>query len=578
MNEIKWITSYLMRYKLMFFFTICGSIVEIMLFSSPSLILGTIIDLFIVQSAFRDIFHWILILLALVTSQALVFYIVATVNEFHAHRVTTDMTADLFQSLQDRSMMYHNQTSVGDMMARATGDTRTINIGISPAIRILTQIVTLLIFSFFVLLAINWRLTLVLAISYPVYAYLVYMYGKKLGPESIELRRLFGELSITANETFRGINEIKSYTAEQITHEKYARVSKEHAQHVLKFGKLSAFYPPSLLISVTLGITAVYGMYLIILGQLSFGDFVIFVGMVSTVQFMSRNIRRISTMAVRMIAAAARLQEMMNDDFPPLSFGTTKLDRITSAITFENVAFRYSEDREWALQNINLILEKNKTYAIVGGPGSGKSTFIKLLLRLYDPQQGKISIDGISYPELSKESLRQNIGSIEQDIYLFSDTIRNNIAFGKPQASLAEVQLAARYAQAEEFIETLENGYDTIIGERGITLSGGQKQRLAIARALLLNPAVLLMDDASSALDAETEFQIQSAIQNLLTTRTSIIITHRLSIISEVDSVIVFHKGKMVALGTHHDLLRTSSYYRRLFESMYELPPLEVQK
>ncbi len=577
-KEIKWIVSYLNRYPILFFITVVGSVIEIILFSSPNLIIGKIIDLFVTNAAISEIIDWIIYLLILVTVQAIVFYIVAVINELHAHRVTTDMTADLYQALQFRPLHYHDGIKIGDLMARATGDTRAINIGLSPAIRILIQIATLLVTSLAVFIYINWKLSILLFVSFPIYVILVYYYGKKLGPESIALREVFGELSVNSHELFRGINELKSYNAEKIGVDKFSQISEKHAGHVRKFGMLSAFYPPSLLINIVLALTVVYGVYLISINDLSLGEFVVFIGLITLIQFMSRRIKRIVNMTVRMIAAAQRLQEMMEDDIPHLKFGNKEFTGIEESIEFKNVFFRYSDDREWALKDINLEIKKGETIAIVGGPGSGKSTFIKLLLRLYDPQQGEILINGTKIGEYDSNTLRSQISSIEQEIFLFSDTVSGNIAFGRPDATMDEIIDAAKMAKADKFIQSFNEGYDTLVGERGITLSGGQKQRIAIARALIIDPSVLIMDDASSALDAETEYQIQSAIKTVLKTRTSVIITHRLSIISDSDKVIVFDNNSIVANGPHHEILRTSLEYRKLFEHTYELPELEVSK
>lgn len=575
-KELRWIIGYLNRYPMMSFITVFGSVIEIILFSSPNLIIGVIIGLFFDAAPKERILTWIIYLLMLVIIQAIVFYIVATVNEILAHRVTTDMTADLYKVLQERPLFYHDTVKIGDLMARATGDTRSVNIGLSPAIRILIQVSTQLVTSLAIFIYLNWKLALILLISFPMYALLVYHYGKKLGPESIALRTAYGNLSVNSHETFRGINEIKSYIAEKQRVDEFSETSAIHAEHVRKFGLLAGFYPPALLINITLGITAIYGMYLISIDELSLPEFVIFVGLISTIQFMSRRIRRISTMTVHMIAAASRLMEIFEIEIPELNYGNIIFNGIKNDISFEGVNFRYNEGREWALRDINLNIPQGSSIAIVGGPGSGKSTFIKLLLRLYDPQEGTITIDGISISEFEKNSLRSMMSSIEQDIFLFSDTVKGNIAFGNPEATDEQVIQAAELAHAADFITSFKDGYDTLVGERGITLSGGQKQRIAIARALLMNPSILIMDDASSALDAETEAQIQSAIKNVLHTRTSIIITHRLSIISEVDTVIVFDRNTIVANGSHKKLLRTSIEYRRLFEHMYNLPKMEV--
>lgn len=567
-----------MRYPLMFYGTIVLSVIEILLFASPTLFISKIIQLMIEGAPSSEVTRWIVYMIVIVVVQAIAFYTVATLNEIHAHRVTTDMTADLFTTLQRRPLYYHDGMRIGEVMSRATGDTRTINIGLSPAVRFLIQVATLFSTSLGLFLYINVKLSLPLLLSFPVYGYLVVKYAGKLAPESSAIRRSFGELSALTHEAFLGISEVKSYVFEDRMVAEFSGKSEEHASHVRKFGILSAMYPPQLLMAFTLGTTAVLGIFLIIAGELSLPEFVIFIGLITTLQFMGRRIQWITTMLMRMLASAARLQEVLDDETQPLAYGNTTFEEVRQDIEFTDVSYRYSESRQWAIENISVRIEAGETVAIVGGPGSGKSTFIKLLLRLYDPQEGRITIDGIDIKEYSKASLRSRMASIEQEIFLFSDTIRENIAFGKSDATDDEIRSVARLAKADGFIRGLPQGYDTVIGERGVTLSGGQKQRIAIARALLMNPAVLIMDDASSALDSETEYQIQQAISQLIRTRTSIIITHRLSIISKADKVIVFEGGRIVATGKHSEILRSSPHYRRLFESLYELPPMEVRE
>jgi ABC-type multidrug transport system fused ATPase/permease subunit len=280
---------------------------------------------------------------------------------------------------------------------------------------------------------------------------------------------------------------------------------------------------------------------------------------------------------VRALAAAKRLYKIIYDeDKGEFNEGSDNLDNKSSTLEFRNVSFQYEGTNSNVLEDISFTISENETLAIVGGPGSGKSTLTKLIQRLYLPSKGVILIGGLPIIEYSNQSLRQRIATVEQDIFLFNASVKENIKFGKPEATDEEVIAAANYAEAYDFIMEMPQQFDTLIGERGVRLSGGQAQRISIARALLMNPKILIMDDAAAALDAKTEIKIQKAITEILKTRTTIITTHRLAIISKADKVIILERGKLVGIGSHEHLIRTNPFYRRLFEHHYELPPLEL--
>jgi ATP-binding cassette subfamily B protein len=509
--------------------------------------------------------------------QAITFYIIATTNEILAHRVTTDMTADLFTSLQKRPLQYHDQIRIGDVMARSTGDTRIINIGLSPAFRIFGQIITAIVFSSVILFTINVELTLILFLSAPLYGYFLYRFGKTLEPMSKEVQEVFGELSVHTAETMQGIRELKSYNAERYACEEFNSFTTNHSDKMRRVGVTAAWYYPGLLQVVVLGLTTVLGIYFVTQGRISIPELVAYIGLISTINWIGRNLHWSAEYVAKTNAATKRVRDMIIEESIEPDSGTSVFTGDNTIIELQNVSFRFQSDRDWALEGVTLTINHGDTVAIVGGPGSGKSTFNKLLLRLYEPTSGEIRVGGKKLSEYTNKSLRDQISVIEQDVFLFSDTVRSNIAFGKPQVVETEVNHAAKLAAADEFIDLFEDGYETQIGERGVRLSGGQKQRIAIARALVMDPAILIMDDASSALDAETEEKIQNAIRNVLKTRTSIVTTHRLAVIAEANKVLVFDKGKIVAEGTHDYLIRSSLYYRRLFENHYELPPLIVK-
>ncbi|MHA2358207.1 MAG: ABC transporter ATP-binding protein, partial [Candidatus Heimdallarchaeaceae archaeon] len=313
---------------------------------------------------------------------------------------------------------------------------------------------------------------------------------------------------------------------------------------------------------------------------LTLDDLVTFVFLMMTLTMPTWQFGRITTQFQIGMAAAKRIFEMKElEEYVPEPTSPRNWSGKQGTIHFENVSFSYNgkSTRNRALKNINMKIPGGATAAIIGNPGSGKSTLMKLLMRLYDPTEGNIHINGINIRNMCLSNLREHIGVIEQDVFLFSKSIKDNISFGQPDATLEEIKLVAELAQAHDFIMSFEEGYDTIVGERGVTLSGGQKQRIAIARALLVDPSILILDDASSAIDAETERKIQTAIANVLKNRTTFIITHRLATIKNADIIIVLRNGNLIDCGKHNELILRNIDYRNLFERFSELPPMTIK-
>ena len=575
-DDYKWIWGYLKKYRLMTSITIVGSVIEIMLFTMPWIFVSKLIDLFLNNAPPSETQKWLFLMLGVAILQGIVFYCISTVNEILAHRVTTDMTYDLFDVLQSRPMHYHDRQRIGDIMARATGDTRIINIGLSPALRVLGQQSTAFIFSFAVLFSISPQLGLVIGIAFPFFLVSVVIYGRQLNSVSEEIQQLFSELSVVTSETFKNIREIKSYVLNDRLETSFANLSLKQAKKTEKLGIIAAYYYPGLLLHLVSSGSIIYGVYLIVTDNITIPTLVLFIGLVGNLRWMSGNLQFIAEYAAKTSVSTYRVRSIIQEQVKDVESGDIEFDNSHADIDFRDVSFSYDGVTK-VLENVNVDIKRGETVAIVGGPGSGKSTFIKLLLRLYDVTEGEIRLGGKPIGSFSNQSLRRNITAIEQNIFLFSNTVRWNIAFGSPEATEEEIQRSIKLASADQFIEELPNKIETEIGERGVKLSGGQKQRIAIARALLLNPAILIMDDASSALDSETEHRIQVAIKNVLKSRTSLIITHRLSLISLADRVLVFKKGRIVANGPHSQLIKTSPEYREIYEEHYELPPLEVK-
>ena len=300
-------------------------------------------------------------------------------------------------------------------------------------------------------------------------------------------------------------------------------------------------------------------------------------GLLLLARAISNELHWTSWMTITMIAASKRVYDIIHSPDPgAFEDGVIAYDGNPASVEFKNVFFRYDPNEPYILKNISFRIEENQTAVIVGTPGSGKTTLTKLVQRLYLPTDGTIYVGDHDIRQYTNESLRKHIATVEQDIFLFNDTILENIRFGRPDATREEVIEVAKLAQAHDFIMELPQKYDNLVGEGGIKLSGGQAQRIAIARALLMDPTILIMDDGASALDTKTELRIQKAIEQVLKTRTTILTTHRLSIIAKADVILIFDGGKLVGEGDHTTLIRSNPFYRRLFEKHYELPPMEV--
>jgi ATP-binding cassette subfamily B protein len=379
------------------------------------------------------------------------------------------------------------------------------------------------------------------------------------------VRRSFGVMNARLAEAIDGIEMVKSTAQETAEVSRFENNALAYRNATVDQGKQEAKFLPLLLLGITEGIGFTHALLLLRAGQIQIGDVVAYMGLLSLFGFPT-NISLMAYSRVSLgLAGARRILELISSE--------TKLDEnpdgyagtIRGEIRFEHASFEYVPGSE-VLQDIDFSVEPGQTVAIVGQTGAGKSTLTKLINRTYDVQAGRVLVDGIDVRDWSLAALRRQISVIEQDIFLFSRTIAENIAFGAPEATPAEIEAAARAAQAHDFIVNFADGYQTVVGERGVTLSGGQRQRIALARAFLTNPRILILDDSTSAVDSATEDQIQRAIRHASENRTTFLITHRLSQIRWADKVIVLRKGRLEAVGDHTSLMETSPAYRRIFE------------
>ncbi len=484
--------------------------------------------------------------------------------EFIAQRIERNVRRELYSSLLSKSMTFHNLQPVGDTMARATNDVREVNFLFSPGLNMVVGSLTFLIFP--ILYAPRYHPSLVLVPSIFVVLYFITLriYMKGLAPVTEEVRESFGGLNIRLAESLDGIETVKGSAQETGEIDLFKRNVTRYKDAAIAQGRKEAKFLPLLLYAAALAFGLLHALLLFRQGLVDIGGVVGFFGLLLMLEFPTfASLWAYSRISLG-LAGAKRILEVMNRENNLDQNAAGYAQPLRGEVEFRNVTFRY-EGGEPVLENISFKVQPGQTVAIVGQTGSGKTSLVRLINRTYDVTGGKVLVDGMDVRDWNLENLRRNISIIEQDIFLFSRSIAENIAFGKPGATQEEIEAAAKAAQAHEFIMSFADGYKTIIGERGVTLSGGQRQRLALARAFLTDPRILMLDDSTSAIDSATEDKIQRAIYAAARGRTTFIITHRLSQIRWADLILVVKNGKLAASGTHDELLLTSEAYRRIF-------------
>lgn len=492
--------------------------------------------------------------------------------EIFAQRIERDVRDELYGSLLGKSMSFHDMQPVGDIMARVTNDVRELNLMMNPGMNMLVGS------GMFVLVPLisSPRLyppfiitPLVFLIAYSL---LQYRYVRELSPVAQDVRASFGQMNASVAETLEGLQVVKGAAQEAREQQRFDHQVDTVRGHVVRQADIEARYLPQLLLGLAVFGAFLHGMLAYRAGEIDGGTLIAYTGQILLFGFpVFSSLSSFSQVSLG-YASAKRILSIINEE--------TELDQNTAGhtvpisgdIQFEQVDFGYTTDGARVLHDVTFRIHPGQTVALVGQTGSGKSTLTKLINRIYDVDSGSVLVDGVNVRDWNLASLRSQISIIEQDIYLFSRSIADNIRFGKPDAPLDEVIDAAKKAQAHDFIMTFPDNYDTIVGQRGTTLSGGQKQRIAIARAFVTRPPILILDDSTSAIDSATEDNIQKAIWAASKGRTTLLITHRLSQIRWADHIIVLKGGTVVAQGKHEDLLQNSAAYRRIF-ARYEGEP-----
>ena len=566
----RWVIRHILyksnKYLMAFFFTL---IVLTSFFGSYIyVVFGKAIDAFDGGTS-NQVVSYTFIVLFLGLGTPLAGLLARTFREIVAQRIERDVRREFYLSLLGKSQSFHDNQRIGDIMARATNDVRYLNFLISPALAMILDAGINLIMPIY-LIGTTYRLELIFIPVIFSIIFIIYLrrFLKKLAPPTIARRIAFGFMNTVLNESLSGIEVVKSMAQEEDSIEKYKESALSYRDAGIEQGDIQAKYLPILLLSVTvtlgLTISILYDRAII-----SIGDILGIVGLLLRLRFPVNASIRSFLMVQEAMVGARRLLEIMNKKSEIYDSEDAVSREIVGTIKFEDITFSYPGTQNKVLKKINFEVTAGQTVAIVGTTGSGKTTLTKLISRLYDVDNGRILIDGIDVRKYSLQSLRDQIAYIEQDIFIFSDSLFDNISFGR-ETTEEQVIAVAREAQAHQFIKDLPDMYETEVGERGVQLSGGERQRVAIARAFLTEPKILILDDSSSAIDSETEERIQKAIFKILKGRTTFIITHRLSQIRWADLILVLNQGEIVNQGTHEYLLKNSEEYKKIFIKRFD--------
>jgi ATP-binding cassette subfamily B protein len=484
--------------------------------------------------------------------------------EVFAQRIERDVRDELYASLLGKSMTFHAEKPVGEIMARVTNDVREMNLMMSPGMNLIIGSGMFLLVPLLAAPQLHPALLLTPSVFIVIYLYTQYRFVRSLNPIAQQVRVTFGNMNAQLAETLDGVQVVKGAATEASEIGEFNKLADEVYRRYVQQSDIEARYLPFLWLALAIVFSFLHAIYLYQMGAISLGIITAYVGQITLFQFPVYSSLRSLSQAALGYASAQRILEVINakSDLDQNERGYAQ--PLIGAIEFRSVTFGYGDGKE-ILHNLSFKIEPGQTVAIVGQTGSGKSSLIKLINRTYDVTEGEVLVDGVNVKDWNLASLRSQISIIEQDIFLFSRTIAENIAFGNQDAARAQIEDTAHKAQAHDFVNTFPENYDTVIGQRGVTLSGGQRQRIAIARAFMTDPPVLVLDDSTSAIDSATEDHIQRAIWAAARGRTTLLITHRLSQIRWADHIIVLRQGRVVAQGAHEELLRTSDAYRRIF-------------
>ncbi len=571
---VKWFFIHTLNHKVLFTLNFIGIVAVTYTRTIIPIRIGDLTDAIVLKQAAQNLLITMAILLGFYFLRNIVEYTTWMIGHQLGSKTEQSMRREFFENVQNKPLSFHDRIKTGDLLALATNDLRVVNTLIAhgsfyvyPFIQTIVTIVQIQTF--------NYRMALLTIPFLGLYVYFVLRYRKHLLPYSKASLTKHADVAVSLQESLNSVQVAKSFCAEEVEYSKFKKAVQAFRNNRLGEIRIQARFYPLLTLYAAIGVSVVFGIFLVRNNGMTVGELTAVLLLLIALIHPTQMIFWATRDMIRGFGASERLFSIISigkvELLPAKKTDYTNIFR--GAIEFQNVSFTYpngNPKNSQVLKNLNFKIKPNQTVALVGPTGCGKTTLAKLLLRLYDPQKGTILLDGKPIQEYPLEMVRQQVSLVEQDIYLFSQTIEENIKFGYPEASKDNVIEVSKLANAHDFIDEFEKGYDTVVGERGMTLSGGEKQRIAIARAFLTDPDVLILDDSMSAIDSETEERIGKAIKNILKGRTNLIITHRLHSIRTSDLILVMKNGEIVAQGEHEELLMSSEDYRKVFGKQLE--------
>ncbi len=537
----------------------------------PLISTKAIIDDVILQGNYDQLPFYLLLIIGIYASNSIISFLQRYMNTYTSQKIVFTIRNELFTSLQEKSFSFYDRTQIGQLMARVTSDIRRMTMFYSFWMNSLFGSIIQIILIYYYLFGIDVNLTFISLITIPFVFVINYFFMKKIHPINSTIRERYGRLNATLQQNIVGMSVVRIFTNEPFELKNFEEVNNTFLNANMEEVKLRAIFRPFTGFLLGLGTALLYwfGSGEVIRNTLSLGSLLLFSQYISMLTLPVRFVSILINLYSRAMAGAKRVFEIIDskaeiEDKPD----AIQLPTIRGEVRFSDVTFEYIKDRP-VLKDINFLVKPGETIAILGATGSGKSSLIYLIPRFYDIIKGTITIDDYPIKDVTLKSLRNKVGIVLQDIFLFSTTIKENIAFGQPDATTEKIINVAKLAQAHEFIMSFPEGYDTLVGERGVTLSGGQRQRIAIARTLLRDPRILILDDSTSFVDTKTEHEIQKALDELRKDRTTFVITQRLSTIKNADRIIVLDNGKIEEIGTHKELLKLKGIYSQIYATQF---------